>query len=136
MIAIDPIFQLPSAPRTLAETGLSADLVLQLVTKTLHFAGELTGTEVATRLGVNFPVIEPALDQLKRPRHSEITGGGLVGAPSYQYRLTDAGRSLAARFLENNQYVGHLPVALEHYQAYMREFGRDSVTQVTRDRIR
>jgi predicted ATPase with chaperone activity len=135
MIATDPIFHLPSAPRTLAETGLSSELVLQMVAKTLHFAGELTGSEVATRLGVNFPIIEAALDQLKRQRHCEIVGGGLVGAPAYQYRLTDSGRSLVTQFLESNQYVGHLPVTVEDYRAYMREFGRDSV-KISSERIR
>ena len=37
------------APRTLEEAGLGRDLVSQLVLKTLHFAGELTGTELARR---------------------------------------------------------------------------------------
>ena len=33
----------PPAPTTLQEAGLSLDLVLQLVLKTLHFVGELIG---------------------------------------------------------------------------------------------
>ena len=43
------------------EAGLSLDLVLQLMLKTLHFGGELTGAELARRLGLRFSVIEPAL---------------------------------------------------------------------------
>ena len=35
----------PSAPVSLEETGLSADLLLQLTLKHMHFAGELTGSE-------------------------------------------------------------------------------------------
>ena len=54
----------PKAPVTLAEAGLSLDLVVQLVVKTLHFSGELTGSELANRLGLSFPVIEPAIDDL------------------------------------------------------------------------
>ena len=38
--------QIP-APKSLAQAGLSRDLMTQLVLKTLHFAGELTGTELA-----------------------------------------------------------------------------------------
>ena len=56
----------PVAPRTLAEAGLSQDLVLQLVLEELHFAGELTGTRARRRLGLAFSVIEPALELLKR----------------------------------------------------------------------
>ena len=36
-----------NAPRTLEEAGLERDLVTQLVLKTLHLSGELTGTELA-----------------------------------------------------------------------------------------
>ena len=37
----------PPAPANLAEAGLTLDLVVQLVVKTLHFAGELTGSDIA-----------------------------------------------------------------------------------------
>ncbi len=45
----------PAAPRTLEESGLNIDLVTQLVLKTLHLAGTLTGLELAARLGLQFP---------------------------------------------------------------------------------
>ena len=34
---------MPTAPTTYQEAGLSLDLLIQLALKTLHFAGELTG---------------------------------------------------------------------------------------------
>ena len=49
----------PRAPKTLEDAGLSRDLVTQLVLKTLHLSGELTGTELARRLGLPFFAIEP-----------------------------------------------------------------------------
>jgi predicted ATPase with chaperone activity len=111
-------------------------LILQLVVKLLHFTGDLPGTEIATRLGVLFPVIEPSVNFLKSQRQLEIVGGGAVGAPSYRYRLTDAGHSRAALFFEQSQYVGEIPVPLEQYQAYMRENGRDRTLVVTRQAVR
>ena len=93
MITTESTFRMPKAPLTIEEAGVSGDLVLQLVAKTLHFAGELSGTELAARMGVNFPIVEPGLDQLRRQHHCEIVGGGAVGAPAYRYRLTDAGRT-------------------------------------------
>ena len=54
----------PDAPNTLEDAGLSLDLMLQLVLKTLHFVGELSGAEIAARLGVKFSVIDPALQLL------------------------------------------------------------------------
>jgi predicted ATPase with chaperone activity len=125
---------LPPAPQRLEDTGLSPDLVLQMVTKTLHFAGELAGTALAHRLGVPFQVIEPALDLLKKERHCEIVGGAIVGASSYRYRLTDAGRVRAALFLEESHYVGALPVPLDQYQAYMSHLSHNAAA--TRDAVR
>ena len=98
--------------------------MLQLALKTLHFAGELTGTALADRLGVPFSVIEPALDLLKAMHHCEIVGGALVGGASFRYRITDAGRVSAALFLDQNGYVGIAPVPIGQYQEYMRRYPR------------
>ena len=122
------------APQKIEDTGLSADLILQMVTKTLHFAGELKGTELAGRLGVPFSVLESSLELLRRERHCEISAGTMVGASSFVYRLTDAGRGRAGVYLDDNRYVGPLPVPLEQYQAYMRHLREGAAP--TRDAMR
>ena len=126
----------PVAPKTLAETGLNRDLLLQLALKNLHFAGELTGTELATRMGLAFSVIEPVVDDLLVQRHCEIVGGTMIGRASYRYRITDAGRARAALFLEGNLYVGVAPVPLEQYREYMMGVRSRRPQKVTRDQIR
>ena len=136
MTTLDFAPTMPAAPKRVEDAGLSSDLILQIVTKTLHFAGELRGIELASRLGVPFFVVEPALELLKSERHCEIVGGSMVGAPAYVYRLTDSGRVRAALFLEDNHYVGALPVPLEQYQAYMQRFGAQHSVEVTRELIR
>ncbi|MBP1685316.1 MAG: hypothetical protein H6Q33_1459 [Deltaproteobacteria bacterium] len=127
---------MPRAPRTLEDTGLSPDLVLQIVLKTLHLAGTLKGTDLAERLGVNFQVIQSSLDDLKWQQHCEIVGAGETGAPSFRYRITDAGRVRAALFLDQNHYVGKLPVPLAQYQAYMEDFRAGLQRHITPDRVR
>ena len=82
---------------------------MQLVLKLLHFSGELSGIEIARRLGVEFSVIEPTLDFIKRLHQCEIVGGAGIGGPTFRYRITDSGRQRAMLFLENNQYVGRCP---------------------------
>ena len=125
----------PHAPATLAASGLSLDLMVQLVLKLLHFAGEVSGVDIAKRLGVEFSVIEPALDLIKRLHQCEISGGTLIGGPSYRYRITDAGRQRAQMFLENNHYMGVAPVPLAQYQRYLEAY-RDAVPRsVTRARV-
>jgi len=134
-----PVFSIlphPPAPITLEGSGLSLDLVLQLALKTLHFAGDLTGTDIAKRLGLRFSVVEPAIDLLKGQHHVEIVGGSMVGSASYRYRITDAGRTRAALFLEHSHYVGAAPVPLRQYQDYLRAFGEAAPKSATRERVR
>ena len=126
----------PRAPATLEESGLTLDLLLQLSLKTLHLAGELTGSALAQRLGVRFQVVEPALDMLKVERHCEIVGGSMLGSPAYRYRITDAGRIRAAMFLEQNHYVGRAPVPLDQYRRYMYDVQQRQHSKITRDRVR
>jgi predicted ATPase with chaperone activity len=133
--AIPPVLPHPPAPRTLDESGLPVDLVLQLVLKTLHFSGDLAGHELAGRLGVRVPVIEPAIDLLKRQHHIEVIGGSMLGVAAFRYRITDAGRSRAALFLEHSHYVGVAPVPLDRYQAYLRHYARVAPRTVTRERV-
>jgi predicted ATPase with chaperone activity len=128
--------QHPVAPTRLEDTGVSMDLVTQLLTKTLHFAGELSGWEIAARLGLTFPVVEPVLDGLLKRHHCEIVGGTLAGRSSYRYRITDAGRARAILFLEASAYVGVTPVPLVQYCAYMASYAKHSSQKATRARIR
>ena len=62
MATTDTLMRRPPAPLSIEETCVGFDLILQLVTKTLHFWGELTGTELAERLGAVFAVIEPCIN--------------------------------------------------------------------------
>jgi len=126
----------PPAPTTLQDAGLSLDLVLQLVLKTLHFVGELSGAEIANRLGVKFSVIDPALHMLKQQHQVEVSSGSMIGGPSYRYRITDAGRVRAQLFLESNHYVGAAPVPLDQYKRYMTEYKTKAPRTATRERVR
>ena len=130
------IVPFPRAPRTMAEAGLPFDLVLPLILKTLHFAGEQSGGSLAARLGVQYSVIEPVLQHLKTGYLVEMSGGGLTGGPAFVYRLTEAGRSRALSSLEQNQYVGVAPVPLAAYDAYMRAFAAAAPKTATRDRVK
>jgi predicted ATPase with chaperone activity len=136
MAVAEHVGLVPKAPESLEDSGLSLDQVLQLSLKTLLLAGELSGSELAARLGVSFSVVAPALDILKSHRHCEIAGGVMLGAASYRYRITDAGRARGALFLEQNHYVGRAPVPLEHYRRYIAERQSVAAGRATRDDVR
>jgi hypothetical protein len=126
----------PAAPRTLAEAGLSHELVLQLLLKQMHFGADFTGQDLGRRLGLEFTVIEPVLETLRFTHLCEVAGGSVVGGPSFRYRITDEGRRRALLFLEQNQYVGAAPVPLEQYREYLNAHGKAVTTAPSRARVR
>jgi predicted ATPase with chaperone activity len=126
----------PLAPHTIEETGLSFDMLEQLVLKMLHFSGEMTGSRLARRLGLQYSAIAPVLDHLKHNFLVEVLGSGLVAGPAYLYRLTEAGRQRALLCLEQSHYVGPAPVPFERYEAYMRAFTSALPRAATRERVR
>jgi hypothetical protein len=127
---------LPRAPLSIDETGLSFDLLEQLVLKMLHVGGEHSAALLATRLGVVHSVVDPLLQHLKRSFLCEVWGGGELGGPSYVYRITDQGRERAILALAQSQYIGAAPVPFAQYARYMREYARaaPAVTRAEVDR--
>ena len=126
---------LPTAPSTLAESGLAFDTLLQMITKILHLAGERSGADLASRLGLRYAVIEPVLQHLRSTHLCEVFGGAFVGGPSFTYRITDAGRTRAMLYLEQSHYVGVAPVPFRQYEQYMRQFDQQVERTVTRARV-
>jgi hypothetical protein len=125
----------PIAPATIEQTGLSVELVSELVLKTLYRQSEMSGSDVARRMGLLFAVIGPSLDALKVQRLCEIVGGASLGGPSYRYRLTDVGQARARSAFERNHYTGFAPVSVAAYQRYSDEFRRAGSRIVTADEV-
>ena len=109
----------PPVPATLEKTGLSADLVEQLLVKTLY-TGEATGLAVAERMRLPFGLLEPLVEHVRAERLVEVRGATGSGAAGYRYTLTDAGRDRARQYFDANQYVGPAPVPLSAYVAEIR----------------
>jgi hypothetical protein len=105
-------------PLRLEETGLGADLIEQILIKTLQ-VGEVTGLMLADRLCLTFSILEPLIERTRAERLVEVRGTVGTGSASYRYALTDAGRDRARRYMELNQYIGPAPVTLASYTAQM-----------------
>src|SRR5687767_9697748 len=101
----------PPVPKTLEEPGLGADLVGQLLIKTLY-TGEATGLTVADRMRLPFGLLEPLFEHARVERLIEVRGTTGSGSAGYRYSLTDAGRDRARLYLDANQYIGPAPVPL------------------------
>ena len=126
----------PVAPQTLEATGLTLELITDLVIKALHRSTEMSGSDIARRLGLLFANVSPSLDELKAQRCCEITGGPSLGGPSFRYRLTDIGHARALSALDQNQYVGVAPVPIGQYREYTDRFRRTVSRVVSAEQVR
>ena len=109
----------PPAPTTLQEAGLSLDLVLQLVLKTLHFVGELSGADIASRLGVS-----SGIPPRSARAEAAAPGGGLGRLDDRRnvVQVPHNGRGTRSRAAlpESNHYVGATPVPLEQKAVHVQ----------------
>ncbi len=109
---------MPTEPRSIEETGLSSGLLADLALKIIYSRGNLTGYEIADALKLPFVnVADHLLDSLRRDRLLEVKGsaGNGLGESSYQYALSDLGRSRARDLMEDSAYAGPAPVRLDAY---------------------
>ena len=111
----------PRPPRSLEEAGVSAGLVEQLILKNLYFRGEVTGRQLGRILGLQFSVIEPVIDFLKRARLVEVKGSSGFGTVSAVFSVSDSGRMRAKEYLEDNRFLGPAPVPLKDYDFAVRK---------------
>ena len=133
LVETPPASGAPPTPRTLADTGLSADQVTQLFMKSLY-SGEASGLTLSERLRLPFTILEPLIERARAEQLIEVRGATGTGAATYRYALTDGGRNRAGQFLDANGYVGPAPVPLDVYVEAMRVL-RAGRGYVDRDRI-
>lgn len=110
----------PRAPQSLEDTGLNMGFVTDLILKVMYFEGHLTGSQLAERIRLPFNgIVDLALEFLKREQLAEVRGQGGFGEQSFQYAISDKGRSKAREALDRSNYAGAAPVSLEVYQRAM-----------------
>jgi predicted ATPase with chaperone activity len=110
----------PPVPKTVEETGLTGSMIEQLIVKAVYFQAEMIGQDIANLLGLQFSIIAPFIEALRRRRVLEVKGSLGFGDVSSVFALSDAGRTRAREYLDENSYVGPAPVPLEQYNAGVR----------------
>jgi len=107
---------LPPEPKTIEETGLSMAFLADLALKTMYTRGFMMGHEIAEAVKLPFAnVMDKVLDYLRREHLTEVKGSSGFGESSYQYIISEDGRTRARELMDQNQYVGAAPVRLEEY---------------------
>jgi len=112
-----PTQPVPLVPESLEELGVQPSMVEHLILKFLYFRGELVGRDLAGVLGLQFSLIDEILENLKRQHFIAVKRSLGMGNMSAIFMLTETGRNLTREYLDNNQYVGPVPVPLQQYVA-------------------
>jgi energy-coupling factor transporter ATP-binding protein EcfA2 len=112
--------QLPAAPRSIDETGLSFQFLVELITKTLFLRGQVRLLDLIKSTKLSMAVLEPILAFLRAEYMCEVMRNGETET-AISYNLTDLGRERGEDYLRKSQYVGPAPVSLDAYVKLVRE---------------
>lgn len=118
----------------LEDTGVPDALIEQLILKFLYFNGDLMASDLCRLMGLKFSLIEKMIEGLKLQLLVQVKSSLGYGPVSAILSLTEAGRRVARDYLENNQYVGPVPVPIEQYTAAVHA-QRMPANWLTRERL-
>lgn len=110
----------PVAPGSVTATGLDMGVLADLALKTLYFASNIEGADLAKRLALSLNATTEVLDFLRRERLCEVLGGTGRSAAALRSSLTSKGIDRAVAALVMSGYVGPAPVPLGTYLDQVR----------------
>jgi predicted ATPase with chaperone activity len=106
----------PPTVTCVADTGLDAQFVSDLILKIVYFHGTMEGAAVARHMHIPFSnVVEGLLESLKQAKFIEVQGAASTLSSSYRYVLTDKGQAKVQELLKRSMYAGVCPVTLDDY---------------------
>jgi len=111
----------PKAPATLADTGLSAETVTDLIFKILYVQGAQSGKQLTDTIRLPFDIVDEQLLTLQNRRFVEVVRTFGPARGNYVFDLAGAGRDRAKAALEASQYVGPAPVPLKLYREWIEK---------------
>jgi predicted ATPase with chaperone activity len=126
----------PPVPESLEDTGLTAAMVSDLITKTLYLQGARSGMELEAFLRLPFAILDPLLMELQQRRLMEVRSSEGHGRIGYTFDITAEGRARAREVMQTNRYVGPAPIPLGEYWESVRaqstrglQIGRDAIRE-------
>lgn len=110
---------LPAQPKSLRDTGLPQQLLVELLAKSLFLGGRSHLPALTAQLRLSLNVLREVLGFMVAEQLAEVAWRGASDI-DVQYQLTAAGKQRAALYLERCAYLGPAPVTLDAYQAMVR----------------
>jgi hypothetical protein len=107
------LLQLAPRPSTIAETGLSANLLLDLLVKHLHIGGVYSLRELSDKLALSGGIVNDLIEQGKALAWIENRQSSSDG--QMRFSLSHIGQSQAEKAFLKNGYLGPAPLPLAQY---------------------
>ncbi len=114
---------LPPAPESVEETGLSLDFIADLVCKTLHTRGTLYGSELVDAIKLPwYGVLDQAVRYLREEEMVDVRRGTGQFETQWLYAITAKGLSRSRQAMDQTGYVGPAPVPIRLYTDYIERY--------------
>jgi len=111
----------PSVPKTIEETGLETNFLLNSVLRIMYISALQTIPEISEQIKLTRGVIESLLEFAKKEALVEIRGPSEKNQNILRYALTSAGKERASEALRRCEYIGPAPVPLDTYQIQVQK---------------
>lgn len=108
--------RLPRPPENVRETGLELDFIADLIMKHILFKGEFTLGDISDSVKLPIPVVDAAVETLRRDKLVEVRGAAQYAKVTYKFNITGPGKKRASELLDICRYVGPAPVPLDEYR--------------------
>jgi predicted ATPase with chaperone activity len=125
----------PGVPKTIEETGLDLSFIADLVMKHILFMGEFTLADISDRVKLPIPILDVAIELLRREKFVEVKGATDFARVTYKFNITGQGRNRATELIEISRYIGPAPVLLDEYKK-MVEFQTVRNVVVTEENVK
>ncbi|MDO9269478.1 MAG: hypothetical protein Q7T96_10270 [Methylobacter sp.] len=109
------LLELIKQPRTVDETALDAELLLDLTLKHFYDGGVLDLHQLADRMALAGNLLEGILATLRKDSRIEVLAAKENSA-GVRYQLTELGRAEAKNAYLRSGYIGRAPITIEHYR--------------------
>ncbi len=110
-----PLLALIKQPRTLEESALDTELLLDLTLKHFYDNGALDLQQLVDRMALNGNLMQGILELLRKDSRLEVLAAKEHSA-GVRYQLTDSGRAEAQKAYLRSGYIGRAPITIEHYR--------------------
>lgn len=125
----------PPVPRSLAETGLNAVMMRDILLKTMFRTNAEQVSDLSRLIALPLVLTQEVIDQCRGQRMVEATGTlHATSSNEMGYRLTDTGKARALDALAQSEYYGALPVPLEMYRTQVKAQSIRNIT-LTRQQL-